>query len=518
MFEDVSLPLIKAFVEEGGYQHAVDEFSYSHGFAEFEESLRLLGKAYAESEHKEHWLNFWEMLLKSKGPGTVEFDFMVEKYIEYALSKQDFTFLPKTLFSKVLQKVALDCLACINSPRYIPLILRILSEVIPPQHQSFIYQELVKLSLLKCNGPLLQALAGLGHSFHWETTISELNLSAEAQQKLNLLLDLDEDRAFDISETMKPFVNGFGRIEKEDALLWLAEKRDHKKTYNVDPVVLYELEPSACIDGAATEFEKLISIIADAPKPITVRFILIDIHYTCGEIYIDASEKGHILFLDPLGAGRQDDGTSKTIYNVEEMKTFAEYFPDNEIYVSRAKKQFSDRGCSVFALDDLRHLYTLKIEGNVPLWEYLAISANKPTGEKIEFTLTQFDYETEQETEKNFTIHSCDMPLSLLRTMQSRSLLSRVIPSRSAEEQHLAVNKKGESAYQSTYPFFAKKEGEGPERNTRLDVKLNKMANDLFNFLIKHSHAEIEAKKTYFSLNSFAERQLERKKNTRNTP
>ena len=83
--------------------------------------------------------------------------------------------------------------------------------------------------------------------------------------------------------------------------------------------------------------------------------------------------------------------------------------------------------------------------------------------------------------------------------MQTRKLLTEVIPERLTNESEYPINKKGKTIRQSAVEFFIKND-EGKEINQRLIYKLNKIRLNNWAFLKNCTPEELDTFKAQFTI------------------
>lgn len=344
-----------------------------------------------------------------------------------------------------------------------------LIKVIKDLNSQTYFQAFVIESYNHFNIPLLQSLLTLCPPFDLQDATKSLD-----PNKLAIFLNLDATVSAFIHSKMNAFSKGFGFLTYEDALLTLAQRRE-RKTYDFAPVLL-----------RFTELDEFLNVLKNAPKPLKISFVISGVHFISGEIMIDEKGIAKIFLIDSLGSD---------IWHEEFVKNFAQAFPSHEIYTSREKRQHATNCCAVFALDDVAHLATLRIEGHADIWEYL--SAEKKPENRQDINTTVYCY-------------SVPLPLSLTRTMQSTSLTQTIIPQKSQSSQEFIINKKGQTTVGSVTAFFKRDSpiDEKP-KNTRLSYKLSKMIEQNWSYLISHSKETIQTHMQYFSLDAWRQRILE---------
>jgi hypothetical protein len=456
---------------------------------------------YKNSTNPESWLNVWEKILVTEWTETRQklMKDTINDIIDKAVRYKDHALLIKAINTPEYQSIALSIL--FKDQENIEFSLDLLSKIQSPEQKLVIYEHLIKLSCEKYNAPLLQKLKGFPDPFNFDKCVDKIQFNEKDQIKLNKLLVMSPDKGRYVFEKMAAFVNGYGNIQQSDALLTLAQVRDRKKhKYDYEPILLYvdkkKIPPK-------NDFLEFIKILNAAQKPIVKQFICyLGKHYVSGEITIAENGQAKIWMLDSLGA----NATSKfstTCCHDECLQEFASVFPHHEIFISQEIRQNTEKGCSVYALDDSAHLPQLHLGDQYSekgIWGYLDDAATKPTA-KI----------TQLKGTPPVTVTICDTPLSLMRTMQSEDLLqitdpSKGDPRRSKEEQELIINKKGETAYTSALKKFRENPRSGKNQNTRLDYKFEKMRDANWEFLANHTPEELEKEMIFFNVDAFRAR------------
>jgi hypothetical protein len=305
--------------------------------------------------------------------------------------------------------------------------------------------------------------------------------SLEMKEKAVTLLEYKKEGWSFLHNYMQQFVNGFGKINYEGALLTCAQIAARKE-YAFTPTVLM-----------APMLEEFFSSLKQVKPPFRERFMLVGIHINTCDMIVDEKNHASIFIVDSLGS----DGNFFLKNIIFPLDT---YFPNSSIYITHDERQASAMGCSVFALDDLRHLHTIE--------RYL------PTEYKTENGL--FDYLKDNSFKditfenKGHTIHAkeCQIPLVLERTRQAENLLTEIIPSRVLENK-IPINKRGETALESTFKFFHEaknKKGESKKHNKRLEKQLDKMVTYNAHFIMSNSLEKIKGEMEKFTLAAFKKR------------
>lgn len=340
--------------------------------------------------------------------------------------------------------------------KYITILTDALSKVAPPEKQDAITRKLIQLSIKQANAPLLRLLVD-------RDKMPEYKLTEKEQTLMMHLLSLDESAHKKIMELMNQFY-GFGQneslIQLSGGLLTCAEIHNRKKgRYDFSPTVLNR-----------SELEEYLQTLKKARPPLRERFVLTGLHWITGDIQIEADGQINVLIIDSLGNKKICLETSWA------MKMIAQCFPTVKLYWSIEQRQHDEVSCSVYALDDVRHLFTIekyldKKYATTGLFGYLKDPANRS------------DLNEEKGRTKIFTFEAIQsyLPLPFLRTMQTRKLFG-FIGSRSPEEQKTPGEKSGKTVIEAAREDFVEKEEKNV--NQRLSRKLDKMMHNNARFFI----------------------------------
>lgn len=201
------------------------------------------------------------------------------------------------------------------------------------------------------------------------------------------------------------------------------------------------------------EFESYCRFIKSESIPFKQRFLIHGKHWNCGEVRID--EHGEITFFlfDSL-----------PVYLKTRLKEIERTLKDRSvtIYIPNLSLQSDTQNCAIFAIDGWRRLE--KIDAYLPkgynqnLFEYLRL------------------HSTFESSNGDIKVYKSQLPLYLMKLMQSRTLLTHQIPLR-AEESQLPFNKRGEMPEEACLPYFSLNSNGEPFRNTRFRDKKDKFIN-----------------------------------------
>jgi hypothetical protein len=450
-------------------------------------------KAIERKKSINHWIQFFILLQDSSVlPSKMDFSSLWIAVLKKTVIKQEehkqedvqlfYTKFIQMLITQHSQKnpAILEHLASNNN------FLSNLSDAfsyLSPELKKDIQNKLIHFAIEKYNPFLLEMLTQ-------EIPLKSIT-PLETKEKATQLLEIKKESWGFLHEHMKAFVNGFGNISYPDALLTCAQIAARKK-YFFQPTIL----------GKPRETDTYFSALSHATFPIREKFIITGGHFYPCDIIIDEKKHATLLITDSLSVEDQETVTVNTLI------AFKKYFPNSTIYLPAETRLKSIYGCSVFSLDDLQHLYT--IEQYLPpeykkengLFDYLKAHSEKEFALKI----------SPRKNIPPITVNPCQLPLALERTRQNENILKEVIPSRTRENK-LPVNKRGETAMESTSKFFQEatnKKGEKKFHNKRLERQLKKIATYNANYIVNNSIQTIEHSMQSFTLKAFQHRMQQR--------
>lgn len=337
---------------------------------------------------------------------------------------------------------------------------------------------------------LLQALSTK------ERFINELEALEEKKAHYGgFLLSLDEEERWFITSLYHES-SVLGKITYEGGLLTCAQIAARKHTtgasYQFNPVLL----------KGFMEFSKYLEILKTASPPQREIFIIVGEHWSAGVINIKSDGEVSILFMESLQSTHMS-----ILLCMEECR---EAFENSKIYVPDITRQADKVSCMVYALDDARHLST--VEEHLPsefkesgLHGYLAASARELAEQNVR-------------APENSPITPCKLPLSLMRTTQSRDLYKLVIPNRSVEEKLVPVKKTRDPEHpEYMTPEYAQAQffdetKVGYDRYTRIPYILSKIIKFNLEFITQAENVQdIRNSKAKFTFEGFVQRKQKEK-------
>ncbi len=302
------------------------------------------------------------------------------------------------------------------------------------------------------------------------------SLLTDAQQEtLKKLLELKEINTEFRKNLLGEFVT-YGNITDAGIKLTMAQLASRKSHFN--PTVISAQENFS-------DYLKFLKVgLQNAKLPIREIFIVGDpnfssgIHWTAG--IIEVAEKNEINMLLIDSRGMELDSYC--------IRAFAKEFPRGKWYRNIEPRQYQPKGCSIYAMDDVRHLFTVEkyIKPN-NIFDYLAAQPYPVN------RITLAGIEMKQ--------YPCHLPLSFERSRQSR-LVETILNRR--EENNLAINKKEMMAEDCRKTDLRKINGK--DQNRRIPYVYNKFLRRNMEFLEKFGDEQAACKMMNFSLSAFEER------------
>lgn len=435
---------------------------------------------YHTCSEKKYWIDFLEQILVTEWKNKQEQLHTFKKNLyTYAINLELRDLLIAFANNHIIEQDLSGIFA--ENLTYTDLAVSILDSL---ENKSNFYKSLINAAIYQCNAILLRKLYE-HKSLNFDNEIQRMNLIAQDVHKFNILMNVNNEKALYIHEKMQPFVNPSKRICYKDALLVLAQVRN-RKSYDYNPILID-------LNAEKNQFEEYLQILSCKKSPTLSKFICAGEHYISGTIAVDNSKKAKLWLIDSLGFDLDTNELSAIQQQI--IKKFASIFKHNQIYLSLEKRQHSHKGCSLYALDDTMHSYSLRLVNDQSIWEYLIAASSSPQAKTIFLLKNDSALDT-------IVVQVCPIPISLIRTMQSKKLFTEIL-NRNNDEQNLIVNKKGQTAFISAQSFF--QNNNLSRKNKRLEYKLNKIIFYTLKFLSLYQPEEIENLMSFFTVNKFNE-------------
>ncbi len=338
--------------------------------------------------------------------------------------------------------------------------------------------ELLPFCIDHNNAPTLNALLNANRDITDNFKNFLFDLTEPQKKTLKNLLSLSEIKSQFKKELLNEFVI-YGHLTDAGLKLTMAQLASRKDRFN--PTVI----------SAKERFSDYLNTLklglCDSPRPVREVFIVGDpnftlgTHWVAGIIEVDSNNKEKMLLMDSIG----DKLPSYCV------RLFAEEFPDGILYRNNEQRQYQPKGCSIYAIDDVRHAFTVE--------KYLKQNI--------------FDYfDAQKYPLRNFTLDNvpvqeryCHLPLSFQRSMQSK--LEETIAARPEEERESVINRKEMKAEDCRKKDLRKIDDEN--QNRYIPYLFNKIFNRNVEFLENLSDDEAKLKMQDFSLENFQKRMLQ---------
>jgi hypothetical protein len=287
----------------------------------------------------------------------------------------------------------------------------------------------------------------------------------------------------------------FGRVKIDGALTYMAAVSGNKQSYNFNPTIVIAkefpryLEALATIDTGTETRERFVM----APSPGYVD------HWIAGEIFINKDGTKSMLIMDSLGPSGFYSGCDE----------FFKKFPLGNIYYAAYLRQNSPSGCSIFSLDDVRHLFT--IDNYLPRNDVTSINLWKYLQQHID---NHINWDSDKKV--NFV----KLPLPFLRTTQTSNLFAQkadqkpIIDSYDSKEKEVPLGKKKSTMKNLSEQFkknnnqFMAKNGGVTKQNGRLQEQLIKMQTVVEKYLNDNTEESIKHNRQKFTLEAFEKKVL----------
>ncbi len=290
--------------------------------------------------------------------------------------------------------------------------------------------------------------------------------------------------------------SSFGQLTYEAALLSVTET-SIRKSYPFHPTVIILKDQQDKDDD--DEVNRYFKALKKLQPPIRERFIISGPHWICGDIQIDQNGKMSCLLVDSLDLKCSDLGLASVAFKIKKIH------PSCDIYVTNFKRQYSQLGCSVFALNDLRNLHTVENYLNEQykesgLFGYLENSHRK--NGSIEIAIGQ------GLKLRTMEVRLCELPLTMMRAAQSSTLWDKLIPERADECQNINKNREDILTSLDKHMDTLIVDHKPKKVNSRLQYKLNKMGDQIIKFVAEHPRAQMSDLTSRFTVDGFIKRTL----------
>lgn len=221
---------------------------------------------------------------------------------------------------------------------------------------------------------------------------------------------------------MNQFSGEFGKIDYKGGLLALAAIHATKteKPYKFDPVIFNQAEkPYEFLD-----FLNFINVNKSSLKNTEIKFALSNNHWIAGSILIDSHGDVKVQIIDSLGVLRYQGDNNINPFLLDAIKNVHQIFGSTVVTnIVADVRQVAYKGCSVYAIDDIQHLFSINdyLPDNQNIYEYLENRSEKYTG----YLNPEKGNTIQKENPGNFIpVNVSKLPLYLMRTKQSAQISS----------------------------------------------------------------------------------------------
>jgi hypothetical protein len=294
------------------------------------------------------------------------------------------------------------------------------------------------------------------------------------KEKLAVLEQLSENEISQLYILMMQLKTGFlntkSNVALQAASLVVAAVHEDKESENSAKKDGYDYSPTLV---PWQDFSDYLASISAMTPPLREHFIIAGLHWTSGEIRVKANGEIDLLLLDSI---KQFTGDYQSLEN-EYCIDLKKLFPNQKInvYCASDRRQYDLNSCWIFSLDDIRRVIVL--EERV---------LNKKKGQTI-FDMLSESAVTQPSPHEDVKFYFSPLPASMLRTIQSRSLLqsqdSRLEQKavKKGKETEKTVREQMREGFKIRDPLAA-----DIEQNQRIQEKLEKMRGRVDRWIMRH--------------------------------
>ena len=330
-------------------------------------------------------------------------------------------------------------------------------------------------------------------------TVPELDIFQTEIYRLQRYPQKVSDKLNKIMIQLRCGLDNISSAQDNAAAFILAAIREEKKiAYEFLPVILHY-----------GEFSRYLTLVNGLAKPARSKFIITGRHWAAGEIEV-TDHRVSIFLSDSLGYTGSENACwfNQLLLSKTDFNDIFSNIPVT-VYYSYETRQKDAVSCNIYALDDLRHLYTCM--DYVPeselrtAAENAAVQVNSVSQAKI-FAFLNRTIEVKRQI-NDIDLFFCKIPLSLLRTIQSTKIQPNL-----AISKNYAINKSKHTFFQSFVKDFVDNE-DGKQLNLRterkFDLMIQRLERCIAKFLNDNPETGIDhlfALANEHSLNGYAQR------------
>lgn len=411
----------EAFAIENEFVRLVEEKQFSSALKKLNENkinvtsnflLRLIRK----NQFSDRWNIFLKWIIdENKCPDMIlltqnSFKFLLDEYSDIACKWIYLFFLSRNVraYHDTIDLITKEC-------DFGDVLMNALKLIEDEKFYEYAVKDIILKCIEKYNAFLLQTLKKLPT---FDEIIKKLNCDKHLLEKL-----LTVENAELFSNILAQYVNGVGHIDALGAKVICAQTA-RRKQFEFKPTLIFDVK----------QFDDYLDWLALLPGTLRERVLYEGVHWAVFDIYRDERGKMSVLVIDSVGV----HGAYFFDFTKALCIKFFNKFSNIDMYGNEEKKLHAKRGCSIISADDIVRLHTVERylpeqyqSHPAPLHAYL-----KDSADQLDLTVDLNDVYSGKDPanhKQKYVLRVVNLPLPLLRNMQSRELLNEVIPKRSSE-------------------------------------------------------------------------------------
>lgn len=394
---------------------------------------RIYVNRISESSNSSEWI---AILVNQCKTNNLKITKWLETQMEYILShlkQTEATNIVLNLLKSNKQQFVVSILSI--SDKFLKLVTDVLNSLSDDEKLKLM-SDLIDQCVKNYNAVILRAIKD-NFSDYYTKIISEKS----NRQAIESLLSISKENSIPLLNAMSQYTHGLGKIDYQGGIVTCAQINKRKNYFTPTLVESFN-------------FNNYLKLIKSNKPPIRDRFIITGEHWMSGEIQINEKGEASILIIDSLGAG--------SLFKNDIINEIDTIIPNAKVYYSSEERQFTGKGCSVYAIDDARNLCKLNKfldKKYQTIFEYLDDHIDKSVS----------PYKSSESSKLN--VIYCKLPLKFQSMTTSRKLYE-TIESR-GDEKELPITSRGETAKQVADKDFI--EVSGKKINDRLNRKFNRI-------------------------------------------
>jgi hypothetical protein len=350
------------------------------------------------------------------------------------------------------------------------------------------------------------------HELSWNHSKMVSNMLAEKKliglypEVIEHISSIQEKAKIDFKKKyLSQFHGKFGLVNFAGGALALAAIHATKanKPYKFNPVIL-DLKDNP---KEFSIFLKFIKENSDSLRGNEIKFVLAYQHWIAGSVLVDNNGKIKVLLIDSLGVVNKPTGKWINSYLNAAIKDIVYNIQATPMIIEDVR-QYTLQGCSVYAIDDIQHLFSINdyLPEKQNIFTYLENNVNKQKAYLDPNEDPHYIHKKKSRPDY-IEIFISKLPLYLMRTKQSTSIGKEdFVKSYSDTEQNIKLSKKQHSVLESNALHFTFSTEKDKEVNARLEYKLGNIYNKVFTYCANNDLATITHDMDSFKLTAFKEK------------